>query len=254
MLKACFHFAKRCAYTSWILQRFDFITSRQLSSHRYPIYCRALSNHWIQDSYENLIRNAFTRVAQENQCRTLYDVGANVGIFSLDFLSWNPQGTAVAFEPNLSVFQCLEKTKNKNKLDHLKIYQLAVSDQEGTAILTFDPLSPAIGGLHPIKEGKFNHELNYNGISKKIEVPTTTLDNFMAAHKFIPDIIKIDAEGEELKILCKSIKLFAKRKPILLFECSHHHNEISSLLAKYNYKIFDINLNRSSIKGINFAI
>lgn len=253
-MQTLYHFAKRHKLTSHILQRLDTIVSRQVPPSKYPIYCRRFSNHWVKASYEADVRRALSHIVREKRCKVLYDIGANVGIFSLDFLSYCPQGSVIAFEPNPRVFTCLEMTKNKNQLNNLEIHKLALSDCNGTATLVFDPMSPALGGLHPVQYGKFNHELRYGGISEKCTVQTLTLDSFVSYATPPPEVLKIDAEGEELKILEGAKKVLEKHQPILLFECTNYPEKVATFLMDSGYEIFDIQFKTSPIQGMNFAI
>lgn len=255
VLMKLFHFAKRHTASSNALLLFDGITSRKLNSHHCPIYCRRLSNHWVHDGYEKDIRQAFLKICAKAKCNTFYDVGANVGIFSLDFITHFQSARVVAFEPNPSVFECLEMTKTKNNLHSLQVSNLALSNYEGVATLTFDPLSPAKGGLNPIENGKYNHELQYNGVSKQVGIKTSTLDAFALKMNLPPDVIKIDAEGEEFAILQGAKTVCETYKPILLLECSKDKEKMASLLNQYGYEIYNLHLTKTYLsEGMNFAI
>ena len=249
-----YRFAKQYHLTSYILRLCDVIRPKRLTSLKYPIYCRFISNHWVCDDYEKNIREAFIKVVRERRCVNFYDVGANTGIFSLDFLTHVSKGKVIAFEPNPSVFKCLQKTKKKNNLENLLPQRLALSSYNGIATLTFDPMSPALGGLHPLSDGKYLHEIIYKGISKKCEVTSCTLDKFFSESKVRPDIIKIDAEGEEFQILKGSLQLLKENQPVLLFESSNHQDDTQRLLDDLGYAIYDLNLKPGPIGGMNFAM
>lgn len=254
MIRKLYHILKRHRATSALLKSFDFIRKKKLKEHAFPLYIRTISNHWVSSSYENDIRSTFKRVCQKHSLRNFYDVGANVGIFSADFLSLHPNNVAYAFEPNPSVFECLLQTKEKNALSNLILHQVALSNECGTATLQFDPLSPAKGGLHPIREGKFNHELEYNGLTDSVSVKSTTLDAFISSPPF-PDIMKIDAEGEEFEILSGGKTFFKTCRPILFFECTKNSAEVKKLLSTHHYRLVDCHFNSLDlILPFNIAI
>lgn len=252
-IKEIYHLLKKNRITSGILKIFDIVIPRHLKEHHHQLYVRLVSNHWVKSSYEKEIREVFKKVCKSKSLRTLYDIGANVGIFSLDFLSINPTNFVYAFEPNQDVFLCLKKTKEKNNLESFHIFDLAISNRCGFAKLTYDPLSPAKGGLNPIINGKYNHELEYNGFSVSSEVKIETLDSLCSKYK-PPDVIKIDAEGEELSILKGAETTFSKYRPIVFFECSKERDEIKEFLLRHRYEFKNLRLETiSNLDGFNIA-
>ncbi len=57
------------------------------------------------------------------------------------------------------------------------------------------------------------------GETKKIDVKTTTIDNFVEKNKIRKiDILKIDTEGSELFVLLGAKNTLLKLRPIILFE------------------------------------
>lgn len=254
LLRETYRFLKKHRTTSSALHLFDIPIFRKIDAIDFPLCIRAISNHWVTSHYENDIRNAFRQICKQFDLHRFYDVGANVGIFAADFLMLHPTNQAWAFEPNPHVFKCLMKTKEKNALQRLHISESALSNVDGHSMLTFDPLSPAKGGLHPIQNGKYTHELHYGGVSVQKQVRVTSLDIFCHSHP-LPDVIKIDAEGEELAIFQGGIHILSEHHPILFFECSKDHQEIEELLRKIDYRLFDVSLKPVDFpSGFNIAI
>jgi hypothetical protein len=72
-----------------------------------------------------------------------WDVGANIGLYSLLFLSRNPHGTILAFEPDQRNVHLLTRTTRRNTLS-IKIVPKAVHRQSG-----FDDLTGATGTIIP---------------------------------------------------------------------------------------------------------
>ncbi len=69
-------------------------------------------------------------------CHTVFDVGANAGIYSMAALSVAPQATVHAFEPTPEIAERLRRTQEINSLSKLVIHEVALSDQNGKAHLT----------------------------------------------------------------------------------------------------------------------
>src|SRR5215472_14668297 len=82
---------------------------------------------------EEEIIDCWQTVAQGT--RTILDVGANAGIYSLAALAVEPTAEVHAFEPTPEIANRLRSTARLNALDHLHVHELAVSAQTGTATL-----------------------------------------------------------------------------------------------------------------------
>jgi FkbM family methyltransferase len=93
--------------------------------------------------------------------------------------------------------------------------------------------------------------------SQRITVPMTTLNQIISSSKApLPDMVKIDAEGFDLKVLAGASDLFGKTD-IFLVEavvCANYENsvaEVVGFMAKAGYNLMDItDLNRSPKHGV----
>jgi FkbM family methyltransferase len=136
---------------------------------------------------------------------TVVDIGANIGVYSLPMAAKvAPGGRVIAYEPASEPRGLLTAAKAINKADNLEIVGAALSDSERQGHLTFGASS----------------ELNtLDGSGPGEEVPITTLDSENAARAW-RDVafIKIDAEGEEQRILAGGGACFEQHSPLVLFE------------------------------------
>lgn len=125
------------------------------------------------------------------------DIGAHEGIFSYYFLDKFNCNIEI-YEPNKNLYSILVKRFTKYK--NVKLFNLAVSNKNGNEKLY----------LHK-KSNKNNHfffdqssslEKNKNNVdTKKFQIiKTVNIKEILDKHEFI-DIIKIDIEGHEYKIL-----------------------------------------------------
>jgi FkbM family methyltransferase len=123
---------------------------------------------------------------------TVFDVGANIGAYSLLFAQWvGPAGKVVAFEPAPAAVAGLRRLVALNGLrDRVEIVEAAVSRAVGTASFASEGSSGANALVDAAQRGR-----------AVISVPTTSLDAFCDTHALRPDVIKIDVEGEELEVL-----------------------------------------------------
>jgi FkbM family methyltransferase len=134
------------------------------------------------------------------------DVGANVGVYVLQFAYWSgPTGQVVAFEPNPSAREVLEKHVGMNGLAHrVQIVPAAVSETRGEAVL----YAAEADGMSRL--GEPNKALL--GSVHEITVPVVTLDEYCNANGLQPDWLFIDIEGFEIAALSGARKLIGNRQ------------------------------------------
>jgi FkbM family methyltransferase len=133
----------------------------------------------------------------------VFDIGANVGEYTVTFLELGAR--AVAVEPNPDLAQILRR-----RLPDVPVEAVAVSDREGTAVLQVGERHREATIALPYAELLRDRGQNL----RAIEVPVTTLDS-LAAKYSPPDFVKIDVEGNEAHVL-RGMTTFAP--PALSFE------------------------------------
>ena len=122
---------------------------------------------------------------------TVFDIGANVGAYTILFGLWADAGQVVAFEPSPDARAGLERHVALNGLaSRIRVEPLAVCHRTGTASFHADAFSGA------------NALVSASSASRAIiTVRTTSLDEYCDAHGVHPDVVKIDVEGAELDVL-----------------------------------------------------
>lgn len=126
--------------------------------------------------------------------KVAFDIGANVGCYSMLFGQWvGAAGKVFAFEPSPATFYGLERHVALNRLGGVvRPIRAAVSDEPGAAeFLVLDNQGTsrlAAGG-----EG--------GSSPRAVRVPTVSVDEFCAREGVTPDLMKIDVEGFELAVL-----------------------------------------------------
>lgn len=123
-----------------------------------------------------------------------FDIGANVGCYSMLFGQWVGEGGKVfAFEPSPATFEGLEQHITLNRLGAVvRTVQAAVSDSSATA----DFLMLDNQGTSRLASGS-----GTAGPGQVVRVPTVTVDEFCEREDVSPDLIKVDVEGFELSVL-----------------------------------------------------
>lgn len=159
-----------------------------------------------EDWFEDEI--GFVRVLLEHggQC---IDIGANYGLYTLAMAKGvGPGGRVWAYEPASVTAGLLKETLALNELPHVTLVASALSDAPGEARLTLNPNAELNALSHSDGDG---------GVSEM--VPVTTLDAEMALHGWGPiDFVKLDAEGEEARIIDGGRQFFAEHSPLVQYE------------------------------------
>lgn len=128
----------------------------------------------------------------------IIDCGSHIGLSILYFKEKYPQAKILGFEPNPENFKILRKNIQENKLTNIKVINAAVADKEGKIKLhvSFKENDPWTWGDTIIYNmwGDGNDD-------KKVEVKTVTLSKYINRPV---DLLKIDIEGAEQKVLQES--------------------------------------------------
>jgi len=123
------------------------------------------------------------------------DIGANVGVYVLQFAHWSrPTGRVVAFEPNPVALGVLQRHVRFNGLEQrVQTVAAAVGASPGEAVLYADGA-----------DGMSRLETPNPALADRVRpvtVPVVTIDGYCAAEGIAPDWLIIDAEGFELAVL-----------------------------------------------------
>ena len=164
---------------------------------------------------DNLISYIFSNNANEDKFLknkfkkkqlVCFDVGANLGGYS-SYLNkkFNIKELHI-FEPSKECVKYLNKNFNNKKI---KIIDSAVTKSNGKRYFYENEILSQ-SSLH-LNKNKFNKNYNYN---KKYKVNCINLDNYCRkfSRNFKVDILKVDAEGEDLNVLKGSKSLLSKKK------------------------------------------
>ncbi len=184
-------------------------------------------NHgcWL-GSYEMHKQRSFECAIEPGQIA--YDIGANVGIYTLLASKCvSAKGQVIAFEPLPENIKYLEKHVKLNDCQNVMIQAAAICDYCG--IMQFEKANCRAMG-----------HLSSNG---DLEVKTYSLDEFIyVLNNPIPNVIKIDVEGAELAVLKGAHKLLTSNPPII-FLATHSpeiHAACCKLLNAVHYQVKSI--------------
>ena len=187
---------------------------------------------------------AFLCFSNNKKIINLIDIGANVGNFSADFITFFPKCKEIfLFEPLNFLNDEIKKKINKIKNLKITIVNKALSNKKKKAIFFYDKHKTELASLN-----KYTNEYNSSFPEKfiprdKLFLQLDKLDNFCKNFsKKNNFIIKIDTQGNELEVIQGGLKTIA-RSSILLLECSfakqyekkeHTFSKCVNLLSEIN--------------------
>jgi FkbM family methyltransferase len=157
---------------------------------------------------------------------TFYDVGANIGFFSLLAARLvGPQGHVVAFEADPEIAARLREQVTRNSSAPITVEEKAVwSSSNPVSFVRADAnISPDRGLGHVITT------VGDDTSPGTIRVGGVSLDDYVAA-SIEPDFIKCDVEGAEVAVFRGAQKLLSGKKPAIL--CEMHSEENHRVLTE----------------------
>ncbi len=189
--------------------------------------------------------------------QTAFDIGAHKAGY-LYFMRQlvGDQGKVYAFEPQSILYRYIKKVKELFHWDNVTIEHLALSDNAATVKLYIpnNKVSKATSPGATIVE----HKEDPNIVATE-NVSTETLDAYCIRRDLKPAFLKMDVEGNELKVLKGGIETLKKHKPKILVEIEARHVgnekvlETFSFMESLGYKGFILhNLDHVPISAFSF--
>jgi len=162
----------------------------------------------------------------------VYDIGANMGYYSMAFSDCCKQ--VYAFEPLPKNLEIVEQHIAENNINNVDIFPYAITDEDKTLIFTSSQGTAS-------NTYKTDSE-TFQSASNTIEVEGKSLDNLVLNGEIPPpNFIKIDVEGAELDLLHGAEKVLLKYKPAVVV-ATHDmvipgiKDKCLAFLDKVNYK------------------
>lgn len=196
--------------------------------------------------------------------KVLIDVGCHVGVFPLTFNALEENRHSFGFDLNplnVKAFLHILNLNKDKKFDNITLYNIPISDnisEKNFYILTDESeFTKNKMGLQAIVDADIdgvNEDWDFKHLRDNIEknsqkMTTETVDNFcdflMTENGLIPDVIKIDVEGYEGKVLTGAQKTLNHIRPLMFIEIHQKY------LPSYNSDIIDI---YNHIKDLDYVM
>jgi FkbM family methyltransferase len=193
------------------------------------------AHYWIGD-YEREQVILFARSLKSDTI--FYDIGAHAGYYSiLASKKVGDDGEVYSFEPLPRNVSYLKKNVQINKCKNVNIVESAISDSDGMALFS-EGASSYEGKISPYGE---------------INVSMKSIDSLMRISNLKkPDMLKIDVQGSEFRVLMGAKNTITKFKPKIFL--SIHSPDLEKLclnfLLSINYRILKISYDKDHVYQI----
>jgi len=216
------------------------MTSR--TSH-IKIVCNAVDERIIPfeilnfGNYEKSELNMLMRMMKKNF--VVFDIGANIGWYSLNIASFFPNSIVYAFEPIPQTYSLLKRNIDLNAIRNIRAYNIGFSNDDKKTFMYYYP------------EGLGNASLTNLTHRKSVKQTACTMekiDSFIKKHHVSIDMIKCDVEGAELFVFQGGIHALQGNMPIVCtemlrkwsFKFKYDPNKIIALFSKIGYQCFTV--------------
>jgi FkbM family methyltransferase len=151
----------------------------------------------------------------------VFDVGANIGFFTLQIAGSMAGGTIYAFEPNPNAYSKLVKNVQANRVGNIHLFPYAVGSKPGRVWLERAERT----GL-----GRVAESASEMGASQ-VEVEMITLDDIVEKNSIARiDLMKIDVEGHEEAVLAGGERALGMTRKVVM---EFHGPEILDRVRKF---------------------
>lgn len=166
----------------------------------------------------------------------VWDVGANVGVFSFAAASIAKEGNVLAIEPDLFLVSLIKRSlKLRRNLGlRMQVLPAAISHSNGVSEFHIASRGRAANFLRDARGRD-----QAGGSRESNLVPTFSLDELLK-HFAPPTFVKVDVEGAEAMVLRGAGKLLGEVRPTIYIEVGPGSSlEVNEILNSYGYRLFD---------------
>jgi FkbM family methyltransferase len=163
-----------------------------------------------------------------------YDVGANLGFFSLlaAHLSGLEDGRVYAFEAAPDNAEAIRVNAALNHIANVDVICVAVADRSGR------------GRLQVVDDQSWSKLVEYGEhpfTERVIEVELVAIDDLMRVGRLSPPtVVKIDVEGAELEVLAGMRETISLHRPAIICELHDTHAGFADAMDALGYRVINL--------------
>ena len=169
--------------------------------------------HYLYFGFNDDSFNALLSLCKKDS--VVLDIGTNIGWVALNLAQKANKGRVIGFEPDRFNYSEASKNQALNKLENLTIFPIGLGHENKK--LNLEIRTPSNRGGNRITPPN-----SHNENSSQVEIKR--LDDFLKDISIEHvDLIKIDVEGFELKVLMGASMILKKCKPVLFIELDNNN-------------------------------
>jgi FkbM family methyltransferase len=178
------------------------------------------SSVWASGKVEAPVQTALASSLRPGD--VFFDVGAGLGFFTiLGARLVGPEGTVVAFEPELANLESIRSNVEANGFGNVVVTGTAVSGETREGLVRGSGATARLTSTAP-----------------GVPVEIVSIDDFVAARpELVPAVVKIDVEGHELEVIRGMHETLARHRPRIVCELHGSNAEVSRELGAYGYAL-----------------
>lgn len=168
--------------------------------------------------------------SQISQKSIVFDIGAYIGVYGMIASEIAVKGKVYIFEPDPRSAKRIKHTIKTNQISNIAYHQCAIGAKSGTFEFALQEYLPMSSLQIAVRS-----QTQTSGEPRIVMVGVQPLDEFCLEYGIRHiDIVKIDVEGAEYKVLEGGSQILERSRPKLIIEL--HRN----LLPNYGHKMSDV--------------
>ena len=152
-----------------------------------------------------------------------YDIGANVGYMGIELAALHrDRATVIAFEPQPELARAVARSARLNDLTRVVVFDVMLGDSEGESDLFLTS--------HSLHASMVPRERRARRLPRSV----ATIDGMVRSGSIPPpDVMKLDVEGAELRVLSGARNTLTTRRPGIVFEANEN-------MARFGHTVRDL--------------
>lgn len=213
-------------YLNQIKDRFAILetrTNKKIKVRTDTTDFMALVNIWLLEDYK-------IKKFEIHSNDVIIDIGAHIGIFTIYASQFCNNGKIYSFEPVKENYDLLLNNIELNRLEQVKLFNLAVSNTNDDVTIY-------------INDDKSAHSV-FPSSKSSVNVKSITLQNIFEENNISHcNFLKLDCEGAEYEILCNLPTKYFKKIDKIVMECHFVDKKpelidrLKQILAKQGFQV-----------------
>lgn len=198
----------------------------------------------VETSKNNLLHILFSNIREHGfMPNAIYDIGANKGTWTKECLAFFPDADFFLFEPQKELKKDIDSNLASN--NKISVHLVGIGDKNETLKFTMHNRDDSRSFLYSEADAT---SLGF----EQVELPIVRLDTFIEQNKLpAPDLLKIDAEGFDIKVLM-GVGKYLENTEVVLVEVGimnkripNNAKDVLNYMDGQGFRLFEItDLNR----------